>query len=102
MRKERAVRTRQNSERGGMQKVDSDAGKEFAFTIENIVKDVSLSQRGCEGHEDGLEMIDSGASVNVCPKWFGESEKSDGSDRLRGADGKRPIWLRNRKPPETI
>ena len=77
-------------------KVDSDAGKEFAFTIENIVKDVSLRERGCEGHEDGLEMNDSGASVNVCPKWFGESvlEKSDGSVRLRGADGKRQIWLR--------
>ena len=34
-------------------KVDSDAAKEFVFTIENIVKDVSLSQGGCEVHEDG-------------------------------------------------
>ena len=59
-------------------KVDSDAAKEFVFTIENIVKDVSLSKCGCEGHEDGLEMIDSGASVNVCPKWS-VLEKSDGS-----------------------
>ena len=58
----------------------------FCFTIENMVKDVRSSQSGCEGHEDGLVMIDSGASVNVCPKWFGESvlEKSDGSVRPRG------------------
>ena len=86
-----------------MQKVDSDAGKEFVLAIENVVKDVSLSQSGREVHEDGLVMIDSGASVNVCPKWFGESvlEESDGSVQLRGADGrtlqdygKRQIWLK--------
>ena len=53
-------------------KVDSDAAKEFVFTIENIVKDVSLSQSGCESHENGLVMIHSGASVNVLPKWFGK------------------------------
>ena len=49
-------------------------------------------------------MINSAASGNVCPKWFGESvvEKSNGSVRLRGADestlqecGKLQIWLRN-------
>ena len=48
-------------------------------------------------------MFDSGASVNVCPKWLGESvpEKSDGSIQLGGADGrtlhdygKRQIWKR--------
>ena len=35
-------------------------------------------------------MIDSGASVNVCPKWFGNSklEQSDGAICLRGANGK--------------
>ena len=35
-------------------------------------------------------MIDSGASVNVCPKWFGNSklEQSDGATCLRGANGK--------------
>ena len=62
-------------------KVDSDAGKEFVFAIENVIQDVSLSPSGCQVHEDGLVMIDSGASVNVCPKWFGNSvlEKSDGS-----------------------
>ena len=50
--------------------VDSDAATEFVFTIEN--KDVGLSPSGCEVHEDGLVMIDSGASDHVCPKWFGE------------------------------
>ena len=71
-------------------KVDSDAAKEFVFTFENIVKDVSFSQGGCEVHEDGMVMTDSGASVNVCPKWFVETvlEKSDGSVELRGADGR--------------
>ena len=47
--------------------------------------------------------IDSGASVNVCPKWFGNSklEQSDGATCLRGANGKplqeygkRQIWLK--------
>ena len=57
-------------------------------------------------------MIDSGVCVNVCSKWFGESalERSDGSVRLRGADGRtlqdygqRQLWLRignHRKPYE--
>ena len=60
-----------------------------AFTTENIVKDVGLSHCGCEVHEDGLVMIDSGASIIVCPKWFGEyvPEKPDGSVQCRGADG---------------
>ena len=48
-------------------------------------------------------MIDSGASVNVCPKWFGNSklEQSDGATCLRGANGKPlqeygkgQIWLK--------
>ena len=48
-------------------------------------------------------MTDTGASLNVCPKWFGEStlQKSNGSVLLRGADGrtlqdygKRQIWLK--------
>ena len=86
-----------------MQKRNSDTAKEFVFAIENVVKDVSLSQSGCEVSEDGLVMIVSGASVNVCPKWFGKStlQKSDGSVLLRGADGrtlqdygKRQIWLK--------
>ena len=52
---------------------------------------------------EGLVMIDSGASVNVCPKWFGNSrlEQSDGATCLRRANGqplqeygKRQIWLK--------
>ena len=75
------------------------------FAIEHVVKDVSLSQSGCEVREDGLVMIDSEASVNVCHKWFGKStlQKSDGSVLLQGADGrtledygKRQIWLKIR------
>ena len=80
--------------------VDAETGREFVFAIENVISDVTLSHSGCE---DGLVMIDSGASVNVCPKWFGKSklEQSDGTSRLGGADGrllqeyiKRQIWLR--------
>ena len=60
------------------------------FTIEHVVSDVTMRQDGCAEREDGLVMIDSGASVNVCPKWFGKSkpQQSDGATRLRGADGK--------------
>ena len=48
-------------------------------------------------------MVDSGASVNICPKWFGNSklEQSDDATCLRGANGKplqeygkRQIWLK--------
>ena len=50
-----------------------------------------------------LVMVDSGASVNVCPKWFGNSklEQSDDATCLIGANGKplqeygkRRIWLK--------
>ena len=50
-------------------------------------------------------MIDSGASFNVCRKWFANSklEQSDGATCLRGANGKplqeygkRQIWLKIR------
>ena len=70
--------------------VNAETGKEFVFTIESVISDVTLSQGGCAEREDGLVMIDSGASVNVCPKWFGKSklQQSDGATRLRGADGK--------------
>ena len=39
---------------------------------------------------ESLVMVDSGASVNVCPKWFGNSklEQSDDATELRGANGK--------------
>ena len=52
---------------------------------------------------ESLVMVDSGASVNVCPKWFGNSnlEQSDDATCLRGANGKplqeygkRQIWLK--------
>ena len=52
---------------------------------------------------ESLVMVDSGASVNVCPKWFGNTklEQSDGATCLRGANGKplqeygkRRIWLK--------
>ena len=84
-------------------KVGADALKEFVLMTEKTVKNVSLSKSGCESHDDGLVIIDSGASVNAGPQWFGESalENPDGSVRLRGADGrtlqdhrKRHIWLR--------
>ena len=70
--------------------MEKDAGKEFVFGIESVFKDVSLSQNGCEINEDGLVMMDCGASINVCPKWFVEStlQKLDGSVHLRGADGR--------------
>ena len=66
-------------------KAEPDTANEFVFAIENVVKDVILSQSGCEVSEDGLVMIDSGASVNVCPRWFGKStlQKSDGSVRSK-------------------
>ena len=86
-----------------VENVNAEPGKEFVFTVKNDINDVKLSQDGCAEREDGLVMIDSGASVNVCPKWFGNSklEQSDGATCLRGANGKslqeygkRQIWLR--------
>ena len=83
--------------------VNAEPGKEYVFTVENEVNDLNMSQDGCVEREDGLVMMDSGASVNVCPKWFGNSklEQSDGATFLRGANGKplqeygkRQIWLR--------
>ena len=80
-----------------------ETGTEFVFPIENVISDVTLSQDGCAEREDGLVMVDSGASVNVCPKWFGKSKlrQSGGATRIRGADGKplqeygkRQIWLK--------
>ena len=82
---------------------NAETGKEVVFTIENVISEVTLSRDGCAEREDGLVMIDSGASVDVCLKWFGKSklQQSDGVTRLRGADGKplqeygkRQIWLK--------
>ena len=109
---------------------NAEPDKEYVYTIEHEVNVVNLSQSGCgvnkieerktardwdpRTHEqtarewdprthESLVMIDSGASVNVCPKWFGNSklEQSDGATCLRGANGKplqeygkRQIWLK--------
>ena len=113
-----------------VENANAEPGKEYVYTIEQEVNVVNLSQNGCgvnkieerktardwdpRTHEqtardwdpithEGLVMIDSGASVNVCPKWFGNSrmEQSDGVTCLRGANGKplqeygkRQIWLK--------
>ena len=98
---------------------NAEPGKEYVYTIEHEVNVVNLNQSGCGVNEvderqrardwdprthEGLVMIDSGASVDVCPKWFGNSnlEQSDGATCLRGANGKplqengkRQIWLNN-------
>ena len=87
---------------------NAEPGKEYVYTIEHEINVVNLSQSVCgvnkieekitarnwdpRTHEqtardwdprthESLVMIDSGASVNVCPKWFGNSrlEQSDGA-----------------------
>ena len=109
---------------------NAEPGKEYVYTIEHEVNFVNLIQSGCgvnkidekkttkdwdqRTHEqtarewdprthEGLVMIDSGASVTVCPKWFGNSrlEQSGGATCLRRANGKplqeygkRQIWLK--------
>ena len=45
--------------------------EKFVFTIESVINDVNLIQDGCAEHEDGLVMIDSGASVNVSQVVWG-------------------------------
>ena len=104
--------------------------KEYVYTIEHEVNVVNLRQSGCGVNKikekktarewdprtqeqtarewdprthESLVMIDSGASVNVCPKWFGNTkrEQSDDATCLRGSNGKplqeygkRQIWLK--------
>ena len=75
-----------------MQKVDSDDAKEFVFAIQNIVKDVRLSQSGCEVHEHGLVMNDSGASSST-PRCGRKN-----TPRLRKASN----LAEDRKQPETV
>ena len=48
-----------------VENVHAKPGKEYVYTIEHEINDVNLSQDGCVEREDGLVMIDSGASVNV-------------------------------------
>ena len=100
-----------------VENTSAEPGKEYVYTIEHEVNVVNLSQTGCgvnkieerktarewdpRTHEqtarewdprthESLVMIDSGAPVNVYPKWFGNSrlEQSDGATCLRGAKGK--------------
>ena len=79
---------------------NAEPDKEYVYTIEHEVNVVNLSQSGCgvkkyiekkkarewdpRTHES-LVMVDCGASVNVCPKWFGNSklEQSDDATCLR-------------------
>ena len=81
--------------------VNAENGEEFVFAIENVINDVTSSQDGYAEREVGLVMIDNGASVNVCPNWFGKSKlkQSEGITCLRGANakpiqehGKRQFW----------
>ena len=88
-----------------VENANAESGKEYVNTIEHEVNVVNLSQSGCGVNKieerktarcwdprtnEGLVMIDSGASVNVCPKWFGNSrlEQSDGTTCLRRAKRK--------------
>ena len=48
-----------------VENVNAEPGKEYMFTVENETNDVNLSQDGCVDREDGLVVINSGASVNV-------------------------------------
>ena len=109
---------------------NAEPGKEYVYTIEHEVNVVNLSQSGCGVNKieekktarewdprtqeqiakewdprthQSLVMVDNGASVNVCPKWLGNSklEQSDDATCLRGANGKplqeygkRQIWLK--------
>ena len=45
-----------------VENVNAELGKEYVYTIEHEINDVNLSQDGCVEREDGLVMIDSGAS----------------------------------------
>ena len=94
-----------------VENANAEPGKEYVYTIEHEVNVVNLSQSGCGVHKieerktardrdprthEGLVMIDIGASVNVCPKWFGNSrlEQSDGATCLRRANGKTAPGIR--------
>ena len=48
-----------------VENVNAQHGKEYVYTIEHEINDINLSQDDCVEREDGLVMIDSGASVNV-------------------------------------
>ena len=96
---------------------NAEPGKEYVCPIEHEVNVVNLSQSGCgvnkiderktardwdprtqeqTGREwdprihESLVMVDSGASVNLCPKWFANSklDQTDDATCRRGANGK--------------
>ena len=110
---------------------NAEPDKEYVYTIEHELNVVNLGQSGCgvttiEGPKktarewdqrtqqqtakewdprthESLVMVDSGASVNVCPKWLTNSklEQSDDATCLREQNGKplqeygkRQIWLK--------
>ena len=69
--------------------------EEYVYTIDHEVNVADLSQSGCEVNKikekktarewdprthESLMMVDSGASVNVCPKWFGNSKLEQSDD----------------------
>ena len=78
--------------------MDSDGGQEFVFAVENVVKDVGLSQSGCEEIRHGLVMIDSGASVNVCRNSSTPRCGRKNTPRLRKASN----MAEDRKQLETV
>ena len=48
-----------------VENVNTEAGKEFVFTVENVICDANLSQNGRVERANGLVMIDSGDSAKV-------------------------------------
>ena len=82
-----------------VENVNAEPGEEFVFTVETEINDVNLSQDGCADREDGLVMIDSRASVNVCPKWLGNPKlkQPDGATCLGSANGK-PLQENGKRP----
>ena len=48
-----------------VENVNAEHGKEYVYTVAHEINDINLSQDDCVEREDGLVMIDSGASVNV-------------------------------------
>ena len=67
---------------------------EYVYTIEhevnvgcgvNKIEEKKTARKWDPRTHESLVMVDSGASVNVCPKWFGNSklEQSDDATCLR-------------------
>ena len=95
-----------------VENVKAEPGKEYVFTVVNEINDVNLTQDGCVAREDGLMMIDSGAFVNVCPKWFWELQSWNSlmvrlvsevptENRSRNTE-KRQIWSQNSRSDDAV